>query len=178
MKDFGEANDSEEDIDSFSKSINNSANFTNRKLSTNTIESDRLSIICIPDDDLVLKKENALNANISIEIGRKNVASSEHDTEAFVRSNKMYANDVSSSSSSDSDEVSEVIISTKNPERTLNSREMSGRTDISITKYAMNTKDENVPEDGGLIIKYKNLSKNDNDNAKMSSDDISSERLI
>ncbi|CAG9540015.1 unnamed protein product [Cercopithifilaria johnstoni] len=163
------ANDSEENIDIFNKSINSSTRFTNRKLSTDTNESDRLSMICIPDDDLVMKKENPQNNNIAMEIGRKNISVLEHDTEAlFVRSNKMYAKDVSSSSSSDSNDIPEIIISTKNPEKILNILEKSDRMDIPPRKYTKNTKDES--DDDGLIINYKNVPKN-NDNLKMLTDD-------
>ncbi|KAL3981490.1 hypothetical protein ACH3XW_43315 [Acanthocheilonema viteae] len=172
------ANDSEKNIDTFSKSTNSLISFTNRKLSTNSNERDDLSMICILDDDLVMKKENAQNSNISMETECKNVSVLEHDdTEAIIQSNKMYANDVSSSSSTDREDVPETIISIKNSEKILNISKKSVRTDISTTKYT-NAKDDNTTDDDNrLIIKYKNAPKN-NDSIKMFTDDILSERLI
>uniref|UniRef100_A0A1I7VIW9 Uncharacterized protein n=1 Tax=Loa loa TaxID=7209 RepID=A0A1I7VIW9_LOALO len=145
MMNVSETNDSE-DVGNFSNSIINLTTFTNRKLSTNTNESDHLSMICIPDDNLIPKKESAQNVNILMGVERKNVSTSERDIEAFVQSNKMYANDVSSSSTSDSDEAPEIIISTKNHQKILNITKESGMTDISMRKQ-MNTKDEDILED-------------------------------
>ncbi|EJW72117.1 hypothetical protein WUBG_16976, partial [Wuchereria bancrofti] len=90
-------------------------------------------MICIPDDDLILKKENA--QNISMEIGRKNTSILEYDAETFVRSNKMYANDMSSSSSSDNDEIPQIIMSNKNAGKILNLPEESRKVDIATTKH-------------------------------------------
>uniref|UniRef100_A0AAF5PV33 Uncharacterized protein n=2 Tax=Wuchereria bancrofti TaxID=6293 RepID=A0AAF5PV33_WUCBA len=133
LNNINEADDSGEVVDNFSNSIKNLTSFTNRKLSANTSKSNYLSMICIPDDDLILKKENA--QNISMEIGRKNTLILEYDAETFVRSNKMYANDMSSSSSSDNDEIPQIIMSNKNAGKILNLPEESRKVDIATTKH-------------------------------------------
>ncbi|KAM3727037.1 Replicase polyprotein 1a [Dirofilaria immitis] len=175
-KNIGISSDSKQDIGKSSKLMNNITKFAGRKISTNTIDSDSLSMICIPDDDLVLKKDNSQITNVSTEIERKGTLRSECDTKAFVRSNKMYADDVSSSSSSDSDEIPDIIIPSKNAGRNIAILEAIEKTDIPARKY-QNTIDENAPEDDGVTIKYKNMLKNEA-NVKILTDDIFSERLI
>lgn len=128
------ASNSEENIGGiFSKSINSLISSTNQKLSASTDnEEDCLSMIYIPDDDPVMKEENSQNCNISVQIRHKDVAVSEHKTKAsVVQSNKMYANDVSSSSSSDNDDAPEIIRSIKNPEKILSVSKQCIRTNES-----------------------------------------------
>lgn len=155
------ANDPEENIDTYGKFIDSSIN---RKPATNGDKEDRFLMICIPDDDLQIKKENAESTSISVETVRNNVAVSGRDTEVFIQSNKMYVNE--ESSSSDSDDVHEIIASTKNPEKTLNILEKSGRTDILIKEHKNNEEDDVASGDDRLTIKYKNVPKN-SDNMKV-----------
>ncbi|VIO85938.1 astacin protease 28, putative [Brugia malayi] len=155
LNNINEADNSGEDVDNFSNSIKNLTSFTNRKLSANTSKSNYLSMICIPDDDLILKKENS--QNISMEIGLKNTSISEHDAETVIRSNKMYANDMSSSSSSDNDEMPEIIMSNKNTAKVLNLPVESRKIDTVTMRHTSYTSDENVSEN--------------NDNVKMFADD-------
>ncbi|VDK78632.1 unnamed protein product [Litomosoides sigmodontis] len=160
-------NNSAASCGTFSKSVNSLTSSSNQKRSTCIDNEDEYhSVTCIPSDDLAMKKENSQNRNISVEI---DVAVSEHKTKAFVvRSNKMYTNDVSSSSSSDNDDTPEVIASIKNPERTPR-----------ISRQCItNVADESARnDDSKLIIKHENASKN-TDNAQVFIDDILSERFI
>ncbi|VDO29111.1 unnamed protein product, partial [Onchocerca flexuosa] len=137
LEDVDVAIDSEQDIGKSSKPTNNLTSFTHRKVSLNTIESDSLSMICIPDVDLVIKEE----------FEHKNVSKSEHDIDTVRQANKMYANDVSSSSSSDSEEASDTIMPSSSSGKIISIIEESEKIVVSTKKYKNNTEDEDALED-------------------------------
>uniref|UniRef100_A0A915PQ64 Uncharacterized protein n=1 Tax=Setaria digitata TaxID=48799 RepID=A0A915PQ64_9BILA len=167
------AGDSEHDIDSLMKSTDNLANFASCKLPEDDVEVDSISMICIPDDDLIVDKDEMRKLDTSMEIESKIKSATKCNDEALVQTNKMYASNISSSSSSDNDEVHE-IVSPNNSMKTSDMLKGFEDMDISIKKLN-NAKNDGISgeRDDRLIIK----NKSDKD-VKMFTGDVFNERLI